>query len=222
MKQFIGLFVFVFIFSVQAVAADSCPVGGDRWVLDRNESVMRLMVFAEDGLSKLAQDHIVALPPSSGQILRMDKSNKAKAELEFLLSDTEVNSAIDRHWSGYFRPDQHVSESNRRRVRSDLMGPKLLDAESHPSIDVSIDKLKRFGDHFLARVAFTVKGERHENLLVFAMENNSSRISIEGDFVMSHTDLGLEPFSVLGGLIRTKDPIAVSFDISFVQSHSCG
>ena len=206
----------LFCASSTAFANTQCPSEDANWRVNTDASVMRLMVFrASGGLSKLGHDHVVALPPAEGRLKRAENLEKAKARLRFNLADIELDSDVDRAWSGYFPKDKSISDKDKAGTLKNLSGPKLLDAENYPDINVDISKLKPFGDKHLANVTFHVKDKSIEKKLVFSLDHAANLITVRGDFVLAHADLGLKPFSVLGGAIKVDDPIAVHFSLQF-------
>jgi hypothetical protein len=62
-------------------------------------------------------------------------------------------------------------------------------------------------------VAVEVKGQMHDLQVPVRVERGQNEMRATGAFTVTHEELGLTPFTVMGGLLSVKDEIKVRFRI---------
>jgi hypothetical protein len=65
----------------------------------------------------------------------------------------------------------------------------------------------------VADVAITIKGVTRNQMVLLRLRREGPQLRATGEFVIKQSEFGMEPFSVLGGLMAVQDPIGVSFDL---------
>ena len=111
--------------------------------------------------------------------------------------------------------DGEASARRRESVRQEAVGPKVLDAETHPVIHFAATK---FTPHDDQRWMITGKLTIQEVTRYFEVEaklrfSESGDLVAKGEFPLQPEDFGIPPVSVLGGSVRTDETIHLEFTI---------
>ena len=100
-------------------------------------------------------------------------------------------------------------------TREHMLSSVLLDAERFPEIRLHLQQLTTpdvTAGTFLATVVFTVKGEEHAlQVPVEVMPLPGGIYIASGMWTVNHAELGLTPYSAVGGLVKVADAIEVRF-----------
>ena len=100
-------------------------------------------------------------------------------------------------------------------TREHMLSPVLLDAARFPEIGLRLQQLTAVdgtAGTFRATVVFTVKGEEHALQVPVEVTPLPGGIYIaSGAWTVTHAELGLTPYSAVGGLLKVADSIEVRF-----------
>jgi hypothetical protein len=69
-------------------------------------------------------------------------------------------------------------------------------------------------------VTIEVKGLTHDVQVPVRVERGARQLRATGEFTVTHAELGLTPFTVMGGLLSVKDEIRLRFRIAAVPQVS--
>jgi polyisoprenoid-binding protein YceI len=105
------------------------------------------------------------------------------------------------------------SESDIEGTRRNLLGPKVLDAARFPAVELQSRTVAGDWPLLVADVAITIKGVTRNQMVLLRLRREGPQLRATGEFVIKQSEFGMEPFSVLGGLMAVQDPIGVSFDL---------
>lgn len=109
----------------------------------------------------------------------------------------------------------NISEEARQGTRTNLLGKQVLDAERHPFIDAEL--LSTVGPWWAPEVHLRmhVLGRQSELQVFPGVWQESDRVLVHGSFLLRQTDIGMEPFSVLGGGLRVADDLLIRAKLVF-------
>jgi hypothetical protein len=94
-----------------------------------------------------------------------------------------------------------------------MLGPTVLDAQSHPAITVTSVAIEPAEGGAQAMVRVSVAGHESSLRVAFILEVSSGELHARGAFTVLQTSLGLTPLSVLLGTLRVEDALRVKFDL---------
>jgi polyisoprenoid-binding protein YceI len=94
-----------------------------------------------------------------------------------------------------------------------LLSEPLLDAARFPEIRLKSQKVTGSGPDYIMAVAIEVKGQSHDLQVPVRVEQSTNQLRATGAFTVTHEQLGLIPFTVMGGLLSVRDEMRVRFRI---------
>ncbi len=106
--------------------------------------------------------------------------------------------------------DTEVSDSDRAKIQSTMLGPEVLDAEKFPEIKFRSSHIDQTSpQHY--RVAGTLSLHGVTKELAFDVSNTGDHF--HGATKLNQTDFGIKPVSAGGGTVKVKDQLELEFDV---------
>lgn len=220
--------------SIGAVAeARAAQAGATLYDVDPQASDVRVYVFRGGRLPERGKNHVIAVRGLEGFVaLHSERPEDSDFALGFRLDALDVDPPELRHETGGAFAKTLTGEQV-EGTRANMLGDSVLSAEAHPEVVLRPVRIQGDWPLLVVRVAVTLHGRTAEyDSLVHVAQGPTARnpvlgivrdvlgitpdedsLVIEGDLVVHQTDFGVEPMSVLGGLIALQDPLGIRFRI---------
>jgi hypothetical protein len=177
------------------------------------ESRLIVLVYRAGPLAALGHNHVIACHCLTGVVYlpgdRLRGSFDIHVAVEQLTVDDPALRAAEH--SPEFPPG--VPQSARQGTRDNMLGPALLDASAYPDIELQATGLRpaRDGkrDDLIARVLVRVRGQVHEVEAPVHYRLRPDEIVATSEFSLAQTDLGLTPYSALGGALSVRNTMTI-------------
>jgi len=176
-----------------------------RYVIATRGSTFAVRAFATGLLSSFGHNPTIAIPDFTGDVfLNLDA-----------VENSSMRMVID---SASLAVTNDISEKDRQEINR-RMHEDVLETDSFPQIAYESSRLSASkigeGQYWIAiSGSLTLRG-------VTRSQPVSARVSLIGDILRAtgeltvrQSDYGIEPVSAVGGTIRLKDELKLSFDIS--------
>lgn len=189
------------------------PLAGRRFDVLPGESSLIVLVYRAGPLAALGHDHVIACRCLTGTVYLPEDPLRASFDLHIAVQQLTVDDPALRaaEHSADFPPD--VPESARQGTRHNMLGAALLNAASFPDIGLRSEGLRRSPDgrrgEIIARVLVRLGGKVRAISVPVRYHIGPDEIVAAGEFPLKQTDLGLEPFSALGGALKVRDGMKV-------------
>lgn len=162
---------------------------------------LRILVFRGGTAARLGHNHVLSATdlrvdwPAAGPVLsfRLDALAIDPPALRVVLGPAFASAVDDEARAG---------------TRANLL--KALDAAAHPEIVVRTLQQLGEGGRRAVEAEITLHGVTRRQWFVAAVEGLRAR----GEVVIRQSDFGIQPFTVLGGLLAVQDALVVQFDLS--------
>lgn len=191
--------------------------GAELWLLDAAESVIKAKAYRGGRLARLGHNHVIDMHGLSGRLYRSAILGESTLVLEIPVAEMVVDDPDSRAAAGDEFPGE-ISEKDKTGTRNNMLSAALLDAASHPVIQLQLGALEANNSGWTA----TMWAKLKTNSVLFdapvEIESSSSLISVKGDTSLTHAALGLEPFSVALGALQVEERIDFSYDLRFVPA----
>jgi polyisoprenoid-binding protein YceI len=189
-----------------AVNEDSVPKAATvRYLTDAKRSNFTVRVFATGLLSAFGHSPVIAIPDFEGEIL--------------LNPDAVEHSSVRMviHSASLIVTDD-ISEKDRNEINQ-AMHQEVLESDSFPDI---VYECSRLSASKTGEGQYSLKLDGELTLHgVSRTQSVSARVSVNGDvlramgeFSVQQSDYEIRPVSAVGGTIKLKDELKLSFDIS--------
>lgn len=170
----------------------------------------RFIVRAETGglFGAFGHDHTIAIRSFSGHA-EFDTPSPQNASLNITI-DANSLAVVDK-----------VSEKDRREIES-TMRDQVLETAKYPEIvfrSTKIDVARAGDQEYSAKIwgDLTLHGVKQSGLINAKVSVGVDTVRAQGRFPLRQTDYKIRPVSLLGGTVKVKDELKLSFDIIAVK-----
>ncbi len=196
-------------------AADAIPPrppGQGVYVIDPEQSEVRLLVYRAGAMARLGHNHVISNRAVAGWIKFGGDPAAAAFALSVPVAGFVVDNTAERAEEGEDFPEE-VSQEAKEGTRHNMLSDALLDAERHPNITLVSQGVSPGAGAMKATMTVRIAG--HESTLVvpFQVATSKAQISASGAVRLRQTELGLTPFSVMMGALQVKDEFTVKFTL---------
>ena len=185
------------------------------------ESSLQVRAYRAGRLQHLGHNHILSSAGLTGLIhWPMAEPAPRFAHLylaadSFIVDDPALRNAAGSAFSS--KPN----DADRAGTRRNMLGPKVLNAGQYPWIELLI---RPAVERSTAAVTIALAGHRSEAVVpltvVPAAGRHQRQVTFRSTFRLSHSQLGLTPFSALAGALRVAQELEFDLHLTAVASHS--
>jgi polyisoprenoid-binding protein YceI len=185
--------------------------GGRVFTLDPARSAIRIYVFRSGSAARLGHNHVLSAPRFTGFFyLPSAGASNGRFDLEFRLDQLEFDnpayrSALGSAFSSTLTPEAIAG------ARQHMLGHDNMQTDQYPVVRVHSLQIVGESPKFAARVQIEMHGQKREMWIPLTVEGLPDALAVSGSFVLRQTDFGVQPYSVLGGLLAVQDEVVVEF-----------
>jgi polyisoprenoid-binding protein YceI len=191
----------------------SVPPEGRAFRVVPEESLLRVLVFRGGALAKAGHNHVIASHEMSGMAWLPEDPGRASFEVRVPVQSFTIDEPELRAQEGSeFAAD--VPDSAREGTKRNLLSEPMLDGGRYPQIVMRAEGLEPTPEGFLARMMITVRDQTRPVSVPLRYELQGDALRVQGELSLKQTDLGLTPFSLLGGALRVEDEMRVKFSVT--------
>jgi len=188
------------------------PAGYTRYRVVSAESEVRVLVYREGPMARLGHNHVLSSQSLQGDVLVGGKGQEPRVSLVLPVASFSVDDPKLREEEGEDFPGP-VEDSAIAGTRKNLLSEALLDGAHFAEIRLTSRKVAGAEPDYTMTVAIEVKGEVHELQVPVRVERRPGELRATGRLTATHAELGLRPFTVMGGLLSVRDEIGLRFRI---------
>ncbi len=176
-----------------------------RYRIDASRGSFTAQAFAEGMLSFMGHNPTFAVRRYGGEI-QLDAGN-SQVDSMLLIAQSDTLSLLDK-----------VSAKNASEIEN-TMRQEVLDISRHPEIvfvskDVSIRQID--GEKYAVQIngSLSLHGEMRGQAIEAEAEISGKTIRAQGKFKLKQSDFNIKQVKALGGTLKVKDEVEISFDIT--------
>ena len=185
---------------------------GGVYTLDPAASSVRIYVFRGGTAAKMGHNHVLSAPQFTGFVHVPPDGGGARFDLEFRLDQLEFDDPQYRsRLGGAFA--SKISPEAIPATRDHMLSPDNMEAERFPTVRIHSLAITGEAPKFAAKVLIAMHGQKREQWVPLTVEGLPQRIAVTGAFVVRQTEFGVQPYSVLNGMLAVRDEIVVEFNL---------
>jgi hypothetical protein len=185
---------------------------GTRFRVIPAESLVKIKVFRGGRLASFGHNHVITSRELGGEVLVTEELAGAKASLYLPVASLVVDDPVYRKEAGEGF-EYPLEEKDREATRSNMLGERLLNGAGYPDILVRVLELQDAEAGMQAKLQITVLDTTTVKQVPVEFSLDDCTLSVNSSFELTHAELGLEPFSVLGGMLQVQQPIQVAVEV---------
>jgi hypothetical protein len=173
------------------------------------QSHIRIYAFRGGKAARFGHNHVLSVSGLEGYLYLPEAGiASAQFELAFRLDQMEVDRPELREAvGGSF--GSALSDEARSGTRDNMLGESGLQAGRFPRVRIRSLEIAGEAPKFAVRVAVELHGQTREQWVPLQVNGLPGSATVQGSAVLRQTDFGIQPFSVLGGLLSVQDPLVV-------------
>ena len=188
------------------------PAGYTGYRVVSEESEVRVLVYRDGPMARLGHNHVLSSRSLRGDVLVGDKGQEPRVSLVLPVASFSVDQAELRAEEGEEFPGA-VAEDAISGTKKNMLSEALLDGARFPEIRLTSRKVAGSAPDYTMTVAVEVKGQTHDLQVPVRVEQEAKELRASGAFTVTHKELGLTPFTVMGGLLSVRDEMKLRFRI---------
>jgi len=187
--------------------------------LNGSESELRVLVYRDGPLAAVGHNHVLVSHALDGALAVTDPVAESRLELVLPVGSLDVDPPAARVEEG---PDfaAAVSDEARAGTRKNLLGTGVLDADAYPEVRVRLAGILGPLWSSDATLDLVVRDTVARKVVTVAVVETASGASAASSFTVTHAELGLTPFSALGGGLRVAEDIRVRVKLEFRRAEA--
>jgi polyisoprenoid-binding protein YceI len=175
------------------------------YIIETKGSTFTVRAFATGLLSALGHNPTIALPDFEGEIF-LNPVEVEQSSLRMVMHSASLTVTDD------------ISEKDREEINRRMHG-EVLESDSFPDIvyECSRGSASKTGEgqYWVALNGdLTLHGVKRSQPVSARVSVNGSTLRAAGEFSVRQSDYEIRPVSALGGAVRLKDELKLSFDIT--------
>jgi polyisoprenoid-binding protein YceI len=202
--------------SVPPTAPPADVAGAAIYEIDPQASALHILVYRGGTFAKLGHNHVVSSKSLTGRVWMHRQLARSGFEIAFPVAELIVDDPDARRVAGDEFPPE-IPEADKQGTRKNMLRAEVLDAESHPRVELKSVKVEGALPAPQVTARITIKQAARDVVVPLNVRVTGDRLSATGEFALQQTDFGMKPFSVAMGALEVKDRLDVRFDIVAVK-----
>ena len=205
--------------SVSLVLASSVAWGQDNgssdpsaYQVDAERSDIRLLIHRVGALSWLGHSHVISVGQLDGTIYVHPDLEQSRFELVIPVQGLVVDNPLLRHEEGD-EFSTELSEHDIARTRSNMLGKRVLNAKQYPIVKLTGTGPRGDRSKFVLELSIELLGGIVELQVPTTLRLDGDVLEATGTFRLSHSDLGMWPFTVMLGALRVAEEIDFKYRV---------
>ncbi|MDA0681588.1 MAG: YceI family protein [Proteobacteria bacterium] len=215
------LLVLVAMASYSILAQDSAtiqapePAANKAFRIDSEASWLRVLLTPDGPLKRFGHYHAISHHGISGSVMVAPNPLESTIMLELSVADLDVDNPDSRALEGEDFAKE-VPQKDIDGTRANMLGESLLNAERFPTIQIQSTAIE--GEMPDVNIVTTIIVAGIENTVSFpaSIELTDDSFIATGQLEITHGELGLSPFTAMGGALSVGDVLVLKYEISGV------
>ncbi len=191
---------------------------GRTFRIDSAASLLTVLVYRGGPLARAGHNHVIASHDLTGTAYVPEDPLRSSFDVHMPVNLLVVDEKELRSQEGADFPPE-VPQDARDGTRRNMLGEALLNADRYPEIRMQSEALQRVGEELQAQVRVIVRDQAYSLVVPVRYTLEGDQLVVQGEAPLKQTDIGLTPFSLLGGALRVLDDLKVKFRI---VAHAAG
>jgi len=175
------------------------------------------MVGRSGLLARMGHNHVIVNRSLTGSIRIDTQTTQTNARLVLPVSEFLVDEPEERLRAGPGY-ESVPDTSAKADTQANMMRPEILDAGTYPEIIIEANDATSTTGQTTVALVLWFKGRQVPLQLPIAVTVDDDKLVVDSIFSLDHQQLGLRPFSVLGGALRVAGRIDFELHLEAIPS----
>lgn len=183
-----------------------------RYEIDPQESEIHWRIYKAGAFSRFGHNHVIAVAAPSGAIEVAERMSESSISIEFAVDELIIDEPELRAKYG----EDFASEPTDEDIagtRSNMLTEQVLNGDVFPTISVTGTGLSDIGENQMIELTMSLLGRGVELTVPVDVSFDGNHLRAQSEFRLLHSELGMEPFSVMMGALQVAPEIDFTVDI---------
>jgi hypothetical protein len=192
------------------------PATSTEFRVDSDASWLRVLAYPDGPLKRFGHHHVISHHGISGVVVVAPDPLESTINLELSVADLEVDDPEMRALEGEDFSDE-VPQKDVDGTRGNMLGQDLLNGEEFTTIRIQSSAIE--GSMPDVNIVVTVFVIGMESTVGFpaSIELTDDSFVASGQLEVTHGELGISPFTAMGGAMSVRDLLVLKYEISGVR-----
>jgi hypothetical protein len=179
-------------------------------MIDSQRSQVLVLAYRDGPMAHLGHNHVIAVRELSGSVMLTVDPRQTTFTLDFPVESMSVDDPALRASLGTDFQST-VDEAAVAGTRDHMLGASLLDSKQYPVIHLQSLQIHNAPDGLHALTAIAVRDTTSQADVPLSLQSGDEDLTVSGEFDLTHSQLGLTPYSVALGALRVAERMHVRY-----------
>ena len=211
--RIMSLLLTVIALTVPLASQAQEPATNNEFRVDSDASWLRVLAYPDGPLKRFGHHHVISHHGISGVVVVAPNPLESTIKLELTVANLVVDDPDMRELEGEDFADE-VPQKDVDGTTANMLGEDLLNAEQFPAIQIQSSAIE--GSLPDVNIVVTVFAIGMESSVSFpaSIELTDDSFVASGQLEVTHGELGLTPFTAMGGAMSVRDLLVLKYEIS--------
>jgi len=197
----------------QEPAANLAPATNKVFRVDSDTSRLRVLATPDGPLRRFGHYHVISHHGISGSVEVPPNPLESSFTLEINVGDFVIDDPALRALEGEDY-ETEVPQKDRDGTKSNMLGEALLNGASFPTIRIQSSAIEGNMPDVNIVTKIAVIGTEQTVRFPASIELTDDSFVASGQLELTHEELGLSPFTAMGGALSVGDLLILKYEIS--------
>ncbi len=190
------------------------PATNQVFHVDSDASRLRVLAYPDGPLRRFGHHHVISHHGISGTVDVAPDPLESNITLEFAVAGFDVDDPALRSLEEEEGFEGEVPQDDIDGTRANMLGEKLLNGAQFPKIQIQSTAIEGTLPDVNIVTTVTVIGTEHTVRFPASIELTEDSFIASGQLEIMHGELGLSPFTAMGGAMSVRDLLVLKYEIS--------
>lgn len=200
-----------------AATNQSLPAQGIEriYALDAAQSELYWRIYRGGAAARLGHSHVISAEDFAGSVTLVNDLALSEWTLSFDVTDLVIDDPElrARHGEEF---ESVPSEDDKAGTKENMLTDRVLNGAVYPEIRLNGQGVTGPLDNAVLPVSIQMLGRTIDQSFPAVVSISPDALTVTGEYRLTHEDLGMEPFSLFGGIIAVGENIDFSYRIHAV------
>lgn len=194
------------------------PGAATHYTIDAQRSQVLVLVYRDGPMGHLGHNHVISVRELSGTVVMPQDQMQSAFQLDFPVESMSIDEPPLRAQEGA-EFESTLDEAAIAGTRDHMLGTALLNSKQYPRIQLQSEQIHSGADGLIARTRIVVRDTTALAEIPLTLQHTDEEIIVSGQFDLTHTQLGLTPYSVALGALRVAERMHVRYRLIATRDH---
>jgi polyisoprenoid-binding protein YceI len=198
-------------------AAVARNADGAVYAVDMDQSEIYWRIYRAGAAARFGHNHVISVEEADGRVYRAAELSDSTFELNIPVARLVVDDQDirNRYGEDFATPP---SQEDIDGTHTNMLSEDLLHGARYPELSLVGRDIRGAAGDMSMDLDIDIAGREVTVTVPVSLTEDEQRIVAEGEFRLSHGDLGLTAFSIMMGALRVADEIDFTYRIIALRS----